>query len=107
MSMIQIHDSDRLLAKAREVRRPIRISTFHTVELDEHNVRRPGLLLQYSLQISDDDDEETTTWRFLEIAFADKKGRVDLSGTLLHRLQLQPSGPGAVAVEVSRRRRAI
>jgi hypothetical protein len=107
MAMIQIHDCDRLLAKAREVRRPIQISTFHTVELDEHNVRRPGLLLEYSLQISEDDDEETTTWRLLEIAFADKKGRVDLSGTLFHRLQLQKAGPEAVAFEVSRRRRAM
>lgn len=107
MSIIQIRDADCLLAKAREVHRPIQISTFYTVRPDEHNVRRPGLLLQYSLQLNDDDDDETMTWTLIEIAFADKKGSVDLSRTLLHRLQLQQAGPEPVAFEVSRWRRAI
>jgi hypothetical protein len=107
MSIIRIKDAEHLLAKAREVHHPIRVSTFHTVEPDEHNVRRPGLLLQYSLQLNDDDDDETMTWTFLEIAFADRKGRVDLGGTLLHRLQLQQSDPEPVAFAVSRRRRAV
>ncbi|HWO23755.1 MAG TPA: hypothetical protein VNO30_33670 [Kofleriaceae bacterium] len=106
MSIIQIKDADHLLAKAREVHRPIQISTFYTVRPDEHNVRRPGLLLQYSLQLNDD-DEETLTWTLIEIAFADKKGSVDLSGTLLHRLQLQQAGAEPVAFEVSRWRRAM
>lgn len=107
MSTFQIKDADRLLAKAREVHRPIRISTFHNVEPDEHNVRRPGLLLQYSLQLNDDDDAETLTWTLMEMAFADKKGLVDFSGTLLHRLQQQQDGPEAVDFEVSRRRSAM
>ena len=107
MSILQIKDAEHLLAKAREVHHPIRVSTFHTVQPDEHNVRRPGLLLQYSLQLNDDDDDKTMTWTFLEIAFADKKGRVDLGGTLYHRLLQQQAGPDPVAFEVSRRRRAI
>ena len=103
MSIIRIKDAERLLAKAREVHRPLQVSTFHTVEPDKHNVRRPGLVLQYSLQLNDDDDEEVRTWTFLEIAFADKKGRVDLSGTLYHRLLQQQAGPAPVAFEVAGR----
>jgi hypothetical protein len=105
MSIIQIRDTDRLLAKAQELHRPIQISTFHTVTPDDHGVRRPGLLLQYSLQLNNDDDEPRS-WTFMEVAFADKKGNVDLSGTLVDRLR-QQTGPAAVNFEVSRRRRAM
>jgi hypothetical protein len=72
---------------------------------DAHDVRRPGLLLQYAIVV-DDDDEAPLTWTFLEVAFADKKGYVDLSGTFYDRLQRQ-SGPTSVAFEISRRRRAM
>jgi hypothetical protein len=101
MSSIQIYDIDRLLAKAREVHRPIRVSRYHIVTPDEHDVRRPGLLLEYSLKINETDDE-STTWTFLEVVFADEKGNVDLGGTLLHRLQRQ-AGTAPVDFEVSRR----
>lgn len=105
MSIIRINNTDRLLAKAQELHRPLLISTFHTITPDDHGVRRPGLLLQYSLQINND-DEEALTWTFMEVAFADKKGNVDLSGTLYDRLR-QQTGPAAVSFEVSRRRRAM
>jgi hypothetical protein len=105
MSIIRISDPDLLLAKAQELRRPIQVSTFHTVTPDERDVRRPGLLLQYSLTI-DDDDDEPLTWTFMEVAFADKKGNVDLGGTLYDRLQRQAS-PAPVEFEVARRSRAI
>jgi hypothetical protein len=105
MSIIRVYDTDRLLAKAQELHRPLQISTFHTVTPDDHSVRRPGLLLQYSLQINND-DEEALTWTFMEVAFADKKGNVDLSGTLYDRLR-QQADPAPVDFEVSRRRRAM
>ena len=100
MSIIRIKDANVLLAKAQALHRPLQVSTFHTVTPDEHGVRRPGLLLEYSLRVSDEDDEEVMTWTFLEVAFADKKGHVDLSGTLFDRLQRQAS-PASVEFEVA------
>jgi hypothetical protein len=100
MSIIRIKDANLLLAKAQALHRPLQVSTFHTVTPDQRNVRRPGLLLQYSLKVSGDGDEEETTWTFLEVAFADNKGHVDLSGTLFDRLQRQAS-PARVEFEVA------
>ncbi len=105
MSIIQIKDTDLLLAKAQALHRPIQVATFHTVAPDDHGVRRPGLLLQYSLTINDD-EEDPLIWTFLEVAFADKRGNVDLSGTLYDRLQRQAS-PAPVDFEVARRSRAM
>lgn len=72
---------------------------------DDHDVRRPGLLLQYPL-VLDDNDETPLIWTFLEIAFADKKGYVDLSGTLYDRLQRQ-TGPTSVDFTFDRRSRSM
>ena len=92
MSIISINDVDLLLAKAQEAHRPIQVSTFHVVVPDERGVRRPALLLQYSLMVNNE-IEGAMTWSFQEIAPADEHGRVNLSGTLFDRLQRQASPP--------------
>jgi len=92
MYVIQVNSADLLLAKARATQRPIQVSTAHTVIPDEQGIRRPALLLQYSLAISNG-PEGTMTWSFQEVLPADEQGRVNLAGTLYDQLQKQSSPP--------------
>ena len=103
MSIILVNDGDLLLAKAQAADRSIEVSTYHVVVPDEHGVRRPALLLQYSLTVSNENEPEgPMTWSFQEVAPADKHGRVNLIGTLFDRLQRQ-SSPSPVDFAVATR----